>query len=134
MKRVIFSLAIAFFVSLAFVSAACDSLWICDEWSSCTEGMQKRTCTDANTCGAGDTPLLERSCGVEPTPQESIPPEFSPSSEERTAFLFRVGAGVLIIIFFVLFVAFYRHYRMMHKRHELLSGAATSFGERISYS
>ena len=33
-------------------STTCTSNWQCGSWSSCENGVQKRTCTDSNNCGA----------------------------------------------------------------------------------
>ncbi len=42
----------------------CTEDWSCSEWSICSqEGMQLRSCTDANNCGTTDSkPIVEKSC------------------------------------------------------------------------
>lgn len=42
---------------------SCQSLWLCDNWSSCQEGQSVRSCQDQNNCSnPSDRPLQSRSC------------------------------------------------------------------------
>ncbi len=49
----------------------CSSLWICEEWSSCSSGIRERSCTDINTCSSVENPPLLLSCS------EAIPNRIS---------------------------------------------------------
>jgi hypothetical protein len=40
----------------------CNSLWLCEEWSYCSDGVRSRTCNDLNKCSISDTPPLLMSC------------------------------------------------------------------------
>lgn len=42
-------------------TSGCNPDWSCTEWSACIDGMQERTCTDANNCGAAP-PETQRTC------------------------------------------------------------------------
>lgn len=43
----------------------CEERWTCGEWSACTDGVQKRSCTDANKCGTiDDLPLTSQPCAA----------------------------------------------------------------------
>ncbi len=44
-------------------SNACTTLWTCTDWSECADGLQTRTCSDANECGTTlGRPALSRAC------------------------------------------------------------------------
>jgi len=44
----------------------CKERWTCNEWSSCKDGIQKRSCIDANKCGTiDDLPLASQPCSLE---------------------------------------------------------------------
>ncbi len=55
---------------------ACVEDWLstpCSEWSTCVNGIQTRTCTDAHACGTADhRPGLTQSCAVNPGPTLSM--------------------------------------------------------------
>lgn len=41
----------------------CTESWSCGDWSTCTDSLQTRTCTDANNCGTtADRPITSQSC------------------------------------------------------------------------
>ena len=47
-------------------SSACETSWECSEWSSCTNGLETRTCEKAiKSCFAGSAPLQARFCSNE---------------------------------------------------------------------
>ena len=47
----------------------CTEDWTCDDWSTCSNNTQTRTCTDANSCGTTtNRPALTQSCTVTPPP------------------------------------------------------------------
>lgn len=47
--------------------SSCSESWTCGAWSTCTNGSQSRTCTDANACGTTiNRPPLIQSCTVTP--------------------------------------------------------------------
>lgn len=42
----------------------CEEKWICDAWSSCTNGKERRICSEVNSCGSEILkPIEERNCG-----------------------------------------------------------------------
>ncbi len=45
-------------------SLNCNSLWVCSDWSNCTNNLQKRICQDSNNCLIPDTkkPIEMRDC------------------------------------------------------------------------
>jgi hypothetical protein len=46
----------------------CGGNWTCGDWTTCTEGNQTRTCTDANNCGTQNgIPAESQTCTVENT-------------------------------------------------------------------
>jgi hypothetical protein len=48
---------------------SCVENWQCDAWSTCTAGIQTRTCTDLNTCGTTyDKPVESQICTYSTTP------------------------------------------------------------------
>jgi len=41
----------------------CQERWVCSDWSECENGVQSRTCNDANNCGTrNNEPLLSQPC------------------------------------------------------------------------
>jgi PGF-pre-PGF domain-containing protein len=43
----------------------CVENWVCGDWSSCSDGIQTRTCSDANVCGTVNSkPALSQTCTV----------------------------------------------------------------------
>jgi len=40
-------------------SGTCTEQWACTDWSSCTDGLQTRSCTDANACGTDNNKPIE---------------------------------------------------------------------------
>jgi len=60
-------------ISLGGLSSICTESWSCTAWSSCSGGIQTRTCTESNSCGTGIyNPGERQSCtsggGLPPTP------------------------------------------------------------------
>jgi hypothetical protein len=51
--------------------SSCNALWICGEWSSCSNGLRSRICADINHCGSNEKPPLLYSCS-ETLPTERI--------------------------------------------------------------
>ncbi len=50
----------------------CTENWNCNNWSSCNNGQQTRTCTDSNNCGTtNNKPSLSKACQQEQTPATS---------------------------------------------------------------
>lgn len=46
------------------VNITCTESWTCGNWSTCANGQQTRTCTDANSCGTTtNKPIESQSCG-----------------------------------------------------------------------
>jgi len=43
-------------------SGSCDSLWVCDEWLSCSGILRSRSCVDVNHCSTGQSAPLLMSC------------------------------------------------------------------------
>ncbi|MBS3098739.1 hypothetical protein J4462_00855 [Candidatus Pacearchaeota archaeon] len=73
----------------------CNEDWSCTQWSSCSEGKQKRTCVDANECETIEKrPLVERECKTfleEPK-----------NKEEKFIYLIIAGFVVLVLIIFLI--------------------------------
>ena len=45
---------------------SCEESWTCDDWSSCEDNKQTRTCTETNGCGTNfNRPSEQQSCGEE---------------------------------------------------------------------
>jgi hypothetical protein len=63
----------------------CTPQWQCNEWSSCTNGTQTRTCTDINQCGEPDYNETQ-SCGecTEGTTQNCTTIENCPGTQTCT--------------------------------------------------
>ncbi len=53
------------------VPPACDSLWICEEWSGCSNRVRSRSCININDCVSNEKPPLLLSC-LEPLPNNRI--------------------------------------------------------------
>ena len=90
----------------------CVESWSCTDWSDCSNGVQTRTCTDANACGTTATRPSES--------QECVPlvtPEAAPA--EPTIPL-GVGIGLVAIIIFsaVMIFLILRKKRLKHKRKQ----------------
>ena len=49
----------------------CNSLWVCEEWSSCSGGLRSRNCVDISYCNSNEKPPLLLSCS-EPLPSDRI--------------------------------------------------------------
>lgn len=49
----------------------CSSLWVCDEWTSCSIGIRSRTCVDINNCEIIEKAPLLISC-LEKLPKNKI--------------------------------------------------------------
>ncbi len=51
----------------------CIERWICNAWSECKDGIQKRTCTDANKCGTvDDLPMITQPCSIDEAASDSL--------------------------------------------------------------
>ena len=54
-------------------SGPCAERWTCDTWSECKEGVQERTCEDANKCGTvDDLPMITQPCSLEEAALDSL--------------------------------------------------------------
>lgn len=52
-----------FVTSACTPTLSCVEQWSCGTWSSCTNGVTRRSCTDANSCGTVKSkPQIEQSC------------------------------------------------------------------------
>jgi PGF-pre-PGF domain-containing protein len=68
----------------------CEESWSCTKWSSCTNGVQTRRCTDSNNCGTtANKPAESRSC-VSLFPESAIP--------------LGLGIGLVVIVVLVIIV------------------------------
>jgi hypothetical protein len=65
-------------------SSACTPNWQCNNWSSCANSQQARTCSDSNNCNTtGGEPTLTQSCSIPPptpTPAPTCTLNVSPAS------------------------------------------------------
>ena len=55
-------------------AGGCTPVWVCSEWSYCTDEIQTRTCTDNNLCGINASmPELNQTCSSTPiiTPSDN---------------------------------------------------------------
>lgn len=44
----------------------CQERWLCSDWSACANGIQTRTCSDANKCGTNNNePMTAQPCSAE---------------------------------------------------------------------
>lgn len=51
--------------ALPYSVTSCTESWSCGSWSTCSNGSQSRTCTDANACGTiVNRPVLTQSCST----------------------------------------------------------------------
>ena len=72
----------------------CSESWSCAEWSDCTDNVQTRTCTDANSCGTYTSrPAESQDCAIEDLPQTK---EVFP--------IFNIVAVVVLVVAVVIFV------------------------------
>ena len=64
---------------------ACTEFWVCSEWSSCTNNLQSRSCTDTNNCGtAAGKPEEYQQCGrPQPSPTLQRPPAQPPGNSQQ---------------------------------------------------
>jgi hypothetical protein len=47
----------------AILMVGCVEKWVCEEWSECKNGVQKRNCVDLNKCGTkSNLPITEKQC------------------------------------------------------------------------
>jgi hypothetical protein len=52
----------------------CQERWVCQDWSTCKDGIQTRICTDANNCGTrNNEPLTSQPCSTVETGEETKP-------------------------------------------------------------
>jgi uncharacterized membrane protein YhaH (DUF805 family) len=50
-------------------SGFCTEQWKCSLWGACSDGIQKRSCMDLNSCGTNETrPVLNKTCYVQHLP------------------------------------------------------------------
>ncbi|MCX6821134.1 MAG: hypothetical protein NT016_04285 [Candidatus Aenigmarchaeota archaeon] len=55
-------------IASASAAGTCTEAWTCGDWSSCADGLQKRTCTDSNNCGTdGSKPMESQPCSTDYT-------------------------------------------------------------------
>ena len=61
----------------------CTPSWSCGSWSSCTNNLQTRTCTDSNNCGVTTgKPVESQSCTPEcPTCNSCCPADITPYAQ-----------------------------------------------------
>lgn len=50
----------------------CTSIWVCGEWSTCSNGKETRSCTDSADCWQDNKPVEERSCASPSNPCAEI--------------------------------------------------------------
>jgi hypothetical protein len=87
----------------------CQEKWTCTDWSTCQEGVQTRTCTDANKCGTDlYKPFESQPCGVKEEAQEQTQ---TPTSLLPTGFFLGLSTmdwatGIIIGIVAALIVIF----------------------------
>jgi hypothetical protein len=79
---------------------ACTERWVCDAWSECIDGMQKRTCTESNKCGTiEDLPQTSQPCAGE---NEYSASELDGKSNSITGLFTAIasptGAGIIALI------------------------------------
>lgn len=77
----------------------CEESWVCREWSSCQEGIQKRICVDEHACGSTlEKPSMERECMM---PPEIKKPEPSPPDLQKPSSVGKYvawGSGIAVFI------------------------------------
>lgn len=49
----------------------CNPLWVCEEWSSCSNNLRSRNCVDISHCNSNENPPLLLSCSL-PLPSDRI--------------------------------------------------------------
>ena len=62
------------YVQCGSSTGGCTPTWTCTQWSTCSNGLQTRTCTDLNNCGViTNKPSGTQSCISDPLPVGFIP-------------------------------------------------------------
>lgn len=51
--------------------SSCSPLWICEQWSSCSNNLRIRNCVDIKGCSTNENPPLLLSCSL-PLPSDRI--------------------------------------------------------------
>lgn len=83
----------------------CQERWLCSDWSACTNGVQTRTCNDANSCGTNNNePMAAQPCPAENKTEEGPGPEAS-TLPTITGFFALLSNPVYLIIILLLIVA-----------------------------
>ena len=80
----------------------CEERWVCSEWSSCVEGIQKRSCEDVNECGTEvNKPLETQPCSKELREKASLGIPIGFFLISNKGFIFGLILSSLLLIFFV---------------------------------
>lgn len=122
------------------VASPCYSLWICSEWSTCSDGKTIRECTDTMNCAAPtEVPVVSQDCSVaqvsglsqsdaaaaQAQPAQQIAPSDAPSVVDKSSVLPTetesgkikvppVYSWVIVLIVVCLLVTYVLHTCLIH--------------------